>query len=263
MRSLIAVLVLVFTAQVSAQSAFDLDHVQWNRLIAAHVSWTNDGTVSVADYAGFARDRDPLRTYLASASKVSKSTFDGWKKVDREAFLINVYNAATVELILTGYPDLKSIKDLGGLLSSPWKKDVIDLLGKKRSLDDIEQTMLRGAADYSDPRIHFAVNCASIGCPALRPEAYVGSRLSSQLDDQTRRFLRDRSRNRYEPGKGVQVSKIFDWYAEDFDKHAGGVAKFLAKYADSLGLDSAAAGKLESGALPISYTDYDWQLNDK
>ena len=263
MRWFVLALVLILAAQVSAQPAFDLDHTQWSRLLAAHVTWTKDGSASVVDYAGFGKDRDALRAYLSSASKLQKSTFDGWSKADREAFLINVYNAATIELILTHYPDIKSIKDLGGLFSSPWKKDVIRLFGEARSLDDIEQTMLRGAPDYSDPRIHFALNCASIGCPALRPETYDGSQLTAQLDDQAKRFLRDPSRNRFDPGKGLSVSKIFDWYAGDFDKHAGGVRNFLAGYADPLGLDANAVSKLESGTLPISYTDYDWRLNGR
>ena len=263
MRWIISVLIMLLATQVSAQEKFDLDHASWNSLLAAHVSWTNDGSSSVVNYAGFAKQRDALKAYLTNASKVSSSTYDGWNKGDRQAFLINVYNAATVELILTRYPDLKSIKDLGGLLSSPWKKDAVSLLGEQRSLDDIEHAMLRGAADYTEPRIHFAVNCASIGCPALRPEAFVGARLDEQLDDQTRRFLRDTTRNRYKAGEGLRVSKIFDWYAEDFDKHAGSVRKFLASYADALKLDGDASSKLESGALPISYTDYDWQLNDK
>lgn len=263
MRWLMSIFVMFLSTAVSAQDTFDLDHAQWNRLLAAHVSWTNGGTASVADYAGFVKDRESLKAYLAGASKVSRSTYDGWNRADRQAFLINVYNAATVELILTRYPDLKSIKDIGGLLSSPWKKDVISLLGKQRSLDDIEHSMIRGAPEYSEPRIHFAVNCASIGCPALRPESFVGSRLKAQLDDQTRRFLRDQTRNRYEAREGLQVSRIFDWYSKDFDQHAGSVAKFLAGYADVLKLDGDAKSKLESGALSISYTDYDWRLNDK
>ena len=263
MRWMMSIIVLLLTAHVSAQEKFDLDHSQWNSLLAAHVSWTDDGGTSVVDYAGFAKDRDALDAYLARASNVSISTYEGWKKADRDAFLINVYNAATVQLILTRYPDLKSIKDLGSLFSSPWKKEVINLLGKPRSLDDIEHTMLRGAPDYSEPRIHFAVNCASIGCPALRPEAFVGSRLAAQLDDQTHRFLGDRTRNRYEVGEGLQVSRIFDWYDDDFENHAGSVSRFLASYADALKLDAAARSRLESGTLSISYTDYDWQLNDK
>ena len=263
MRWCVLAILMILTSQVAAQPAFDRDHAQWSELLAAHVTWTNGGGASVVDYAGFAKDRVELKAYIASASKLQKSTFDGWSKPYREAFLINLYNAATVELILTRYPDLKSIKELGGLFSSPWKKDFINLFGETRSLDDIEQTMLRGAPDYSDPRIHFALNCASIGCPALRPEAYDGSQLTAQLDDQAKRFLHDHSRNRFDPGKGLSVSKIFDWYAGDFDKHAGGVRNFLAGYADPLGLDANAVSKLESGTLPISYTDYDWRLNGR
>lgn len=116
------------------------------------------------------------------------------------AFLINAYNAATVALILTRYPELDSIKELGSLLRSPWKRRFVDLLGARRSLDDIEHELLREAPDFAEPRIHFAVNCASLGCPALRPEAYEAERLEAQLADQTRRFLRDRSRNRLADG---------------------------------------------------------------
>ena len=263
MRWLPAMLLLLLTSNWVAAATFDSSYAYWNRLLNSHVTWNSGGSASTVDYAGFKAEQGKLEAFLASAATVPKATFAAWSKADRNAYLINVYNAATIELVLTRYPDLKSIKDIGGLFGSPWKKDVMNLLGAERSLDDMEHDLLRGAADFDEPRIHFAINCASIGCPALRPEAYVGSRLAAQLDDQTSRFLQDRSRNRVDPGKGLRVSKIFDWYSEDFDKHAGGVRKFLAGYANALGLDADAARLVESGTMPISYTDYDWRLNGR
>lgn len=178
------------------------------------------------------------------------------------AFLINAYNAFTVKLILTRWPDLSSIKDLGSLFSSPWKKRFFNLLGNKRTLDEVEG-MLRKPGRYDDPRIHFAINCASIGCPMLQPHAYDGKQLDHQLDAATADFLGDHSRNRYDAKNGVlKVSKIFDWYADVFSRgKAGSVKKFLAAHAEQLSDDPAARKRIGSGDAEIDYLDYDWQLN--
>jgi hypothetical protein len=265
MRILLALMLFlaaVAAAAAPAPSSFDRSHASWNRLLGAHVAWNKAGTSSKVDYASFARDRKALGNYLHSASSVGTVEFARWPLAERQAFLINVYNAATVELVLTRYPKLKSIKEIGGFLGSPWKQQVIRLLGRKRSLDDIEHVLLRGASDYAEPRIHFAVNCASVGCPALRPEAYLGARLDAQLDDQTRRFLRDRTRNKLGGSNAaLRVSKIFDWYSGDFDAHSGSVRSFLAGYPTELGLDAAAAKRLRDGRVRISFSDYDWNLN--
>lgn len=264
MRTFLALVVLFFLAGSAnaADAGIGRTHARWSALLAEHVRWNEAGTTSHVDYRGFSSDQQALSDYLDELSHVGETTFRSWQKAARDAFLINAYNAATVQLILTRYPDLKSIKDLGGLFSSPWKKEFVDLLGQRRSLDSIEHGLLRGASDYSDPRIHFAVNCASIGCPALRPEAYLGERLETQLQDQTARFLRDRSRNRQATdGKSMQISRIFDWYRKDFDDHAGGVGNFLADHAEALGLVAARARELRDGSLPIGFTDYDWSLN--
>jgi hypothetical protein len=263
---ILAALLLLLAMNVgyvaAAPAAFDRSHAGWNRLLEAHVRWNASGTATSVDYAGFGRDRQALGRYLADASSVQVAQFRQWPKPERDAFLVNVYNAATIELVLTRYPDLKSIKQLGGLFGSPWKLQVLTLLGRRRSLDEIEHTLLRGAADYDDPRIHFAVNCASVGCPALRPEAYLGRRLETQLDDQTRRFLRDRSRNRHDVRTdGLRVSPIFDWYAEDFGAHGGGVNTFLARYPVELGLDAGDVMRLRAGRMPVAFTAYDWRLN--
>lgn len=145
---------------------------------------------------------------------MTRADFDGWPQAQRRAFLINAYNAFTVDLILTRYPKLKSIRDLGSLFSSPWKQSFFTLFGEEQSLDGIEHGLLRGAPDFDDPRIHFAVNCASIGS-ALRPEAYWAEVLDAQLEDQTRRFFGDRTRNRFDATSAtLYLSSILDWYAE-------------------------------------------------
>lgn len=235
----------------------------WALLLQAHVVQINDSATQV-DYAGFARDREQLKTFLASLSKASQAEFDGWQRNDQLAFLINAYNAWTVELILTGYPNLDSIRDLGSLFRSPWRKAFIPLLGKTRSLDEIEHELIRGTGGYNEPRIHFAVNCASIGCPALRAEPYVGDQLDFQLTDQTRRFMQDTSRNRL-TDKGLQLSAIFKWYREDFERGWGGYERledFLADHADALQLSADNLRQLRAGDLDIAFLDYDWDLND-
>jgi len=254
-----------------AQSAgFDHKHAAWTALLRKHVRLIRGGQATQVAYAGFKADRAPLKAYLDSLSAVTSATFGAWAKPERQAFLINAYNAFTVELILTRYPDLKSIKDLGSLLSSPWKPKWIPLLGAKVSLDDIEHAMLRKRGDYDDPRVHFAVNCASIGCPALREEAFVAARLDAQMDEQTLRFMSDRTRNRYNAQRGrLELSKIFDWYGEDFRLGHRGIASlaaFAARYADQLADAPANAAdlreRIRAGGVDIAFTDYDWALND-
>ena len=148
------------------------------------------GNASQFQYKGLLLDRPALKAYLDGLSAVPRPEFEAWSRPRRLAFLINAYNAYTVELILTRYPDLKSIKDLGSLVQNPWKKKFFQLLGQPTSLDGIEQDMLRQRGVYDDPRIHFAVNCASIGCPMLREEAYVPERLDAQLAEQEKRLDR-------------------------------------------------------------------------
>ena len=255
----------IFLNLSTVANAFDQSHKSFNDVLTSHVRWNAAGTASSVDYAGLKADRAPLDRYTASLSGVSQAQFQKFNKLERRAFLINAYNAFTLQLILTKYPDLKSIKDLGSFFNSPWKKAFVPLLGQTRSLDDIEHVLLRGADDYDDPRIHFAVNCASIGCPALRPEAFVAARLDAQLLDQTQRFLRDRSRNRYNAeAKTLELSMIFKWYREDFERGflgANSVGAFVANYAASLGLAPDQLTKLRSGEIEIEYTDYNWALN--
>jgi Protein of unknown function, DUF547 len=251
----------------AAQTAFDHGHAAFDRLLAAHVAWRADGHASAVDYAGFARERAGLQAVLASYSAVSGVEYDRFSRDQRLAFLINAYNAFTIELILTRYPDLKSIKDLGSLFQSPWKKKFFRLLGEERTLDWIEHDMIRKPGAFDEPRIHFVVNCASIGCPALRPEAVTAARLDAQLQDSTRRFVGDPTRNRFDAGSGkLQVSKIFDWYGGDFAKGHRGIAslsQFFASHADLLATDPAARERIRQSAPPIEFLDYDWALNKR
>lgn len=249
-----------------AALAFDQTHAAWDALLKRHVVVAQDGGSSRVDYAGMRAERAALQAYLGALSSVAPAEFRGWTRGQRLAFLLNAYNAFTVELVLTRYPDLQSIRDLGGFLQSPWKKAFFRLLGEPRSLDDVEHGMIRAPGAFDEPRIHFAVVCASIGCPMLRNEAYVAERLEAQLEDGARRFLGDRSRNRYDAAAGaLQVSKLFDWYGGDFEKGYRGirsVPQFLAGYADLLADDAAGRAAVREARLPVRTLEYDWKLND-
>jgi Protein of unknown function, DUF547 len=268
--SIFLVLAAALSGHANAQS-FDHSHAEWTDLLKKHVSWkTQSGAnagASAVGYAGFKQDRSALSAYTKKLASVTRADYDRWTRAQKQAFLINAYNAYTIQLIVSQYPKLKSIKDLGSVISSPWSKRLYPLLGKPRSLDDIEHVMLRGAPDFNEPRIHFAVNCASIGCPALRPEAFVAQNLPAQLEDQTRRFLQDRSRNRFVSSEEtLRISRIFDWYRGDFEKgHLGArtLPAFLARYAGSLGLSVAEKQALIDGDIDIEFTEYDWSLNDR
>ena len=262
--SLGSLLVLLGTAHAArAGQGFDREHAAWTALLASHVRWNAAGTASTVDYAGVARDRAALDAYRAALAAVTRNELDAWPEADRLAFLVNAYNAHTIALVLTRYPELASIKDLGGWITSPWKQRFFELLGEPRSLDDVEHRMIRGGVGAREPRVHFALNCASVGCPALRPEAYRGDALEAQLADQTRRFLSDRTRNRFDAAAGrLEVSKIFDWYGDDFVRAAGSVGRFLAPHAALLSDDAGARVNIEAAAVPIVFLDYDWALND-
>lgn len=260
MKKLIAfVVALLLSGGAFAQ--FDHGYAAWDALLKKHVRWLPDNKQGRVDYAAFKADRAELKTVLDALSGVPRAEFDRFSRAQQMAFLINAYNAFTVELILTRYPDLKSIKDLGSLLQSPWKKKFFTLLGEERHLDWIEHDMLRPR--YNEPRVHAAVNCASIGCPALRPEAFTAARLEPQLEDGMLRFMGDRTRNRVEDER-VLVSSIFKWFREDFEKGRQGFTKVedvFAKYAAQLSDKPDEQRKLRDRALAVGHLDYDWSLN--
>ncbi|SHO52267.1 DUF547 domain-containing protein [Desulfopila aestuarii] len=261
-RTVLLIFTLVLALAGGARAEFN--HKIWDNLLQQHVRVINGGKATQVDYRGLAKSHSILTGYLDTLSAISQTDFDTWPKSNQLAFLINAYNGWTVELILSRYPDLTSIKDLGSLFQSPWKKKFIPLFGKQLSLDDIEHGLIRGSGRYNDPRIHFAVNCASIGCPALKNRAYRGEILDQQLEEATTSFLTDRSRNRLK-NKTLEVSSIFKWYRDDFEKgwrQANTLGQFFALYGESLGLDAETRKSVAAGRIGIDFLDYDWQLND-
>ena len=252
---------------VHAAPAFgDFDHGRWNLLLSKHVIVSADGLSTAVDYASLGVNREPLQSYLEETSRVSRASFDAWETSDQLAFLINLYNAATVELILDNMASsdpIDSIRDIGSLFTSAWELERVALFGKLVTLDAIEHDMIRGWGRYNEPRIHFAVNCAAIGCPALRAEAYTGTALEGQLEDATRDFLSDRSRN-YFDGRRLRLSSIFKWYREDFERGWGGsnaLGEFVARYSSDLGLSVEQRNELARGDMGIRFLSYDWGLN--
>ena len=249
----------------AAHAAFDHRHGAWEIVLKQHVAVAPGGVASAVRYASIKAQPEALQNHIASLSCVSPQEYASWSRPDQLAFLINAYNAYTVELILTRDPDLRSIKDLGSLLQSPWKRKFFRLLGQERSLDDLEHGLIRAPGVFDDPRIHVAVACASVGCPMLRNEAFVGERLDAQLDDAMRRFLSDRTRNRFDAATGtLAVSELFDWYHQDFEQgHRGcdSLQTLFARHADVLGGTPQAQAEIRAGRYKIVYPDDDWALN--
>ena len=233
--------------------AFDHSHKSWSQLLA---SYLNDQYR--VDYKRWHGDQKRLDAYLNDLQKVSLTTYRSWSANQRKAFLINAYNALTVKLILNHYP-VASIRKIGGFFSNPWKMEFFSLLdGKIRSIDPIEHEWLRKDPELRGPRIHAAVNCASISCPVLQSEAFVAERLDQQLDAATRQWLADPQKNRYDPTKKtLYLSKIFDWYEEDFGDSDEGILAFVKRYGPQEWSKQWPPGKIE-----IDYLDYDWGLNE-
>jgi hypothetical protein len=271
MKSAIGALLLALP--LAAWGQFDHGHAAWTALLKRHLVLLEGAHASQVDYAGFARERAALKAYLDALSGVSESEFRGWSRTQSMAFLINAYNAWTVEKVLTRYPRLKSIRDFGTVFGNPWRDKFFTLFGKEYYLDGIEHEMLRAPGAYEEPRVHYALNCAAIGCPMLREEAYVAGRLDAQLEAQARRFLSDRSRNRYDAAKGaLEVSKIFDWYKIDWSsgyrgiganaRPIGSLTEYFAHNAGLLASDPAEQRLLAEQKVGIRHLDYDWGLND-
>jgi len=205
----------------------------------------------VVDYQGFKNEEPGLDEYLRHLENTDTKHLG---RSEQFAFYINAYNAWTIKLILSGYPGIRSIKDLGAFLRSPWKKKLCRIDGDVITLDDIEHNILRPR--FKDPRVHFAINCASKSCPLLISEPYQGSMLHQQLDESAGAFVNDPRRNRLE-GNTLYVSKIFKWFSGDFN---GDIIGFLLKYAEKDMKEELAAKKEK---IRISYLDYDWSLNGK
>jgi len=245
---------LIATAAPTA--AQPIDHAAWDGLLKTYVRSGGDGLNRV-DYAAFKRNgQAALKDYIAKLEAVDPATLD---RPEQFALLANLYNAKTVDIVLDHYP-VRSIRDIslgGGLLGvftgGPWKAKVLEIKGIELSLDDIEHGMLRPV--FKDPRVHYAVNCASVGCPNLGTEAFTGVKLEAQLDAAARAYVNS-PRGADPKADDLVVSSIYDWYQKDFGGSEDGVIAHLKANADP-----ALAKKLE-GTTSIADYAYDWSLND-
>lgn len=227
-------------------------HAPFTALLQQHVK------NGVVNYKGFAKDAPALDAYIAALGKAKPGT-----GAEAFAYWINAYNAFTLRLILDHFPKIESIKDISS--GDRWNAKRWFADGRKVSLDAIEHKILR---PMGDPRIHFAINCASFSCPDLRDEAYLPSRLDAQLDDATKHFLANTAKGAkvvtesgFFGGKdyNLYVSSIFDWFEEDFDRWSGGVVAFVQRH----GPDNVVAYiKSHRKDLDVETFDYDWSLND-
>lgn len=233
-----------------------VDHRAWDGLLKTYVIPGADGLNRV-DYGAFKKDgRDALKKYLLTLNRVDLATLG---RQEQFAFLANLYNAKTIDIVLDHYP-VKSIKDIslgGGLFATftggPWKAKVLTIGGVSLSLDDIEHEILRKS--FKDPRVHYAVNCASVGCPNLGTEAFTGARLDQQLDAAARAYINS-PRGVTASGTSLQVSSIYEWFKADFGGDDAGVLRHLQTYAEpSLLARIKSIGR-------ISNHNYDWRLND-
>ncbi len=243
-------------AKAAKGSARTVDHAAWDRLLKTYVRPGADGLNRV-DYAAFKSEAHAaLKGYIRQLEAVDPETLD---RPEQFALLANLYNATTIDIVLDHYP-VGSIKDIslgGGLFDvfsgGPWKAKVLNMKGVALSLDDIEHGILRPI--FKDPRVHYAVNCASVGCPNIGTEAFTGAKLEAQLDAAARAYV-NHPRGADAKADGLVVSSIYDWYSKDFGGNDAGVIGHLKAYAAP-----PLAQKLE-GATSIAGYTYDWSLND-
>jgi hypothetical protein len=256
-----AILVLAFLGIAAVMavprpaSAADPDYSLWQTLLSRYYNPVK-GMNYKALKANDAATLEQLRQRMAQVDVGSLS------KKEQLAYWINLYNISTVAVVVDGYP-VDSIRDLSTdpiIRLNVFKKDSVQTRQGKMSLDAVENDKIR--AGFHDPRIHFAINCAAVSCPPIRPEPFVGARVDEQLDDQARKFLNGPHGVRFEKDGSdlvLHVTKILDWFTDDFEKWGGGRIAFLRKYMppDKQKRLDAARGNVE-----LEFDDYDWKLND-
>jgi hypothetical protein len=238
-------------------SDFDQTHARWTEVLAGHVRG------EAVDYKALKQDRAGLDAYVGSLETVQPEEFASWPRAQRFAFWIDAYNAYTVKRVVDAYP-IESIQDLGDAKGKVWDQEFIplgrlfpDAGGKDLSLNDIENRILRPT--FKDARVHAAINCASRGCPPILAKAFVGEHLDEQLDEQVQRWLADPARNRFDAKtRKVVVSKIFDWFKDDFVRDAA--ASRLARIAQRPRRSASRIGSAKD--LAIEFQDCSWKLND-
>jgi hypothetical protein len=242
---------IIAIASLAGAPAMDFDHThsQLSGVLSQHV---HDGLV---DYAALKEDRATLDGYLDTVGAVTVAVFQRWGREQQLAYLINIYNATTLRLVIDHYP-VGSIKSIGSFLNGPWDKKIVNVFGKTISLNTLEHKIIRKR--YAEPRIHFSLVCAAVGCPPLRDEAYQGEQLERQLEAQTVSFLAEPKKNRIDSdAEKLFLSPIFKWYRKDFEMDSGSLKDYLNPY---LAGTDRPDGLRE---FDITFTDYDWSLNDR
>lgn len=238
----------------SPAATVSIEHGEWDAFLAGNLVEHSDGVNRIAYAKVSDADRRRLKGYLAALSAVPISDFS---RSEQRAYWINLYNALTVDVVLDHYP-VDSIRDISispGFFSlGPWGKKLIRIEGEEVSLDDIEHRILRPI--WKDPRIHYAVNCASLGCPKLLPRAFTAANTEALLEEGARDFINSDHGARFDSDERLTASSIYDWFQEDFGGDEAGVIAHLRIYAQP-----ALAAKLE-GVTDVYDFDYDWTLND-
>lgn len=233
----------------------NIDNAAFTAVLHDHVK---DGRVN---YKAIKQDKR-FWEYIDVLKKTDPDSFSG---NDKLAFWINVYNAFTLKLICDNLP-VKKITDLNGfgglvvgtvLKTTIWDKETVEVGGKKYTLNHVEHKIVR---PMGDPRVHFALVCAAKSCPNLRSEAYEAARVNDQLEEQGRIFLSQSKKNSFDFGKKTcEISMIFNWFKGDFEKNGKSALQYLSRFLPKEQGDKVAA---EAANFSISYTDYDWTLND-
>ncbi len=240
------VILILFAFTLPLWAEFDHSHRHFSSILrrAVHTKKLQ----ALVNYTQLKSRPQSLEVYLKTLSSVTPLQYKKFDRNQKLAFLINAYNAFTLKLVIDHYP-VDSIKKIGMVLFSPWKKKFFNLLEKKQSLDFIEHEMLR--KDFKEPRIHFAIVCASLSCPNLMSTAYNATHIEQQLAEAERNFFRDKNKNVYDSStRTIRASKVFEWSAEDFEKQYGPIKTYLKK---KLGAQ---------GAVKVEMLTYDWGLND-
>lgn len=245
--SLFGLLFMAFTAFTTTITNAPVDHSIFDKLLHKYVN-----EKGLVNYKGFQSEEKQFDQYLDMLSKNAPQS--SWSKNEQKAYWINAYNAFTIKDILKHYP-VKSIKDIGPavqipFVNTPWAEKFFKIGGEEMSLDNIEHGTLR--KKYNDPRIHFALVCASMSCPRLRNEAYMPDKLDAQLDDQGKDFLNNPAKNKIAKDK-AELSKYFDWYKGDWKENGQSVVKWVNKYSTT---DITEKTK-------IDFLDYNWNLNEQ
>ena len=250
--------------------AFDHQYQEYADVLKGYVK---NGRV---DYASLQKNRTGIDNFVKQINSVKAEEYQSWSRDQQLTFWINSYNGWFLQIVIDRYP-IRGSRLLGVLypdnsvqrIAGIWDNIKTRAAGREVSLNDIEHKILRPI--FQEPRIHFSIVCASLGCPLLSPEPFRADVLQSQLEDAAKAFINNPSKVRWNPdGNTLELSRIFDWFADDFQtaadepwkklyskKNAGPVA-FVSKY---LPTDTAAA--LHKSAAKIEYFDYDWTLNDK